>query len=208
MQGLSDLPLYVAALVAVYLLPGPDMALVVSTSVSRGLRNGLLSALGLGVARAVHVVLSGLGLAALFAAQPLLFDVVRWLGALYLLWLAWKIVTAPRAEAEERAAGGDAGWTAVRHGLLTNLLNPKAFMFCALLLPQFVDPAKGAILAQYAVLGAILLLLGGLFDTLYAVAASRVAGRFKGSATGQRLHRAIFSSVFVLAAMRLAVGEQ
>ena len=81
MIALHDLLLFVTALIAVYLLPGPDMALVLSTSAFRGPRSGLMAAVGLAISRTAHVTLSALGLAALFHTHPVLFDVVRWFGA-------------------------------------------------------------------------------------------------------------------------------
>lgn len=205
MIALPDLLLFMAALAAVYLLPGPDMALILSTSAFRGPRSALMAASGLAISRTAHVTLSALGLAALFHAHPLLFDGVRWLGAAYLLLLAWKMLrTAEIGEAEEAHDAGK-GWGAIRSGIMTNLLNPKALMFCALLLPQFVS-AQHDLAAQYLTLGTILVGLGFAFDALYALAASRLAKRFSGSGSIRKASKLLFSGVFGFAAVRLAIG--
>lgn len=205
MIALHDLLLFVTALIAVYLLPGPDMALVLSTSAFRGPRSGLMAAVGLAISRTAHVTLSALGLAALFHTHPVLFDVVRWFGAVYLLVLAWKMLRADETGKFEGANDAGKGWDAIRVGVLTNLLNPKALMFCALLLPQFIS-TQYDLAAQYLTLGAILVGLGFAFDVLYAVAASRLAKRISGSGTIQKATKLFFSTVFGFAAIRLAIG--
>lgn len=205
MIALPDLLVFVAALIAVYLLPGPDMALVLSTSAFRGPRNGLMAAIGLAISRMVHVTLSALGLAALFHTHPVVFDVVRWFGAVYLLVLAWKMLRAGETEGLEEANVTGRGWEAIRSGVMTNLLNPKALMFCALLLPQFIS-TQYDLTAQYLTLGAILVGLGFAFDVLYALAASRLAKRCSGSGAIQKVTKLLFSTVFGFAAIRLAIG--
>jgi len=201
----SILSLYLAALVAVYVLPGPDMAMVMATSASRGVKTGLRTALGIAASRFLHVMMSGLGLAALLATHPLLFDAVRWVGAAYLLWLAWKVVRAKPSQTSASAAP-ETGGSAIARGFLTNLLNPKALMFCALFLPQFVSPAHGAVLPQFVLLGAILVAVGFCFDTAYAFAASGLARRLKGRRSMAKLQKGLLGSVFVVMAGRLILG--
>ncbi|MEN3371911.1 LysE family translocator [Dechloromonas sp. ZS-1] len=205
MITLPDLLVFVAALTAVYLLPGPDMALVLSTSAFRGPRSGLMAAVGLAISRTVHVALSALGLAALFHTHPVLFDVVRWFGAAYLLFLAWKMLQVEKTEGFASANTTGKGLEAIRSGVMTNLLNPKALMFCALLLPQFIS-TEHDLTAQYLTLGAILVGLGFAFDALYALTASRLAKRFSGSGTMQKATKLMFSTIFGFAAIRLAIG--
>lgn len=203
----SDIYVFIAALVAVYLLPGPDMALILSTSAFGGRHNGLMVAVGLALSRALHVTLAALGLAALFIAHPLLFDAVRWLGAAYLCWLAWRLLRTPKANSAAMMAHHQVGIRALRQGFLTNLLNPKALMFCALLLPQFITPT-GNLFEQYLFFGTILVALGAIFDVFYVLASSGIAHHFSGSRTGQKVARIIFASVFALAAIRLAVSPR
>jgi len=162
-------------------------------------------AVGLAISRTAHVTLSALGLAALFHTHPVLFDVVRWFGAAYLLFLAWKMLRAGETEGVKEANVTGSGLAAIRSGVMTNLLNPKALMFCALLLPQFIS-TQYDLTAQYLTLGAILVGLGFAFDVLYALAASRLAKRFSGSGAIQKATKLLFSTIFGFAAIRLAIG--
>lgn len=164
-----------------------------------------MAAVGLAISRTAHVSLSALGLAALFHTHPGLFDIVRWLGAAYLLFLAWKILRAGGPGGLEDANHVGKGGEAIRSGVMTNLLNPKALMFCALLLPQFISPQRD-LAAQYLTLGVVLVGLGFAFDVLYAFAASRLAKRFLASGVIPKASRLVFSGVFGFAAIRLVVG--
>lgn len=205
MLAIPDLLLYLSALAVAYLLPGPDMAMILALTMKHGNRHGLLAALGLALSRAIHVTLSGLGLAALFATHPLLFDGVRLLGAAYLLWLAWQIGNSPQLLAVPETQTTQPTRHALRQGLLTNLLNPKALMFCALFLPQFITPAHGALGWQYLWLGVILVVTGFVFDLLYVFGANRLARHMQVRKISSRLPQWGFAVVFVLAAGRLMV---
>src|ERR1700761_9393708 len=89
------LAVYMAALVVVYAVPGPDMALILQTSIARGVRSGFAAAAGLGVSRATHVTLSACGMAALLRNAPWLYDAVRYAGAVYLAWIGIHIFRSP-----------------------------------------------------------------------------------------------------------------
>jgi threonine/homoserine/homoserine lactone efflux protein len=203
----TDLLVFIMALAAVYLLPGPDMALIVSVSAFRGNRSGLMVAAGLALSRALHVTLAAVGLAALFHAHPLLFDAVRWIGAAYLCWIAWKVLRSSDNSTSGSPQSDHAGCRALQRGFLTNLLNPKALMFCALLLPQFIVTTSN-LFEQYFTLGTILVSVGALFDVLYVFASSRIARRFSITHRGRKIAQAVFASMFALAAIRLVVGTR
>ncbi|SEI83441.1 Threonine/homoserine/homoserine lactone efflux protein [Allopseudospirillum japonicum] len=197
------LSLYLIALSAAYLLPGPDMALLMAQSIQRGIANALLTAIGLACARALHVLLSALGLAALLATHTLLFDAVRFLGVLYLLWMAYKMISATYNK-PTRVTTTQSYLYSFSQGLLTNLLNPKALIFCALFLPQFIEQDL-ELFSQYLYLGSLLVILGFSFDCLYILLASQ-ARHYLQSNLGFKLQKIIFSSVFIAAAVRLSMS--
>lgn len=163
------LSLYVGALIVVYITPGPDMALILTISASRGKKAGFNTAKGFAAARAIHVLGSGLGLAILFTSYPILQTIVRITGAAYLLCWAWKIAKTPLEICQKpniSRPGSD-----VMRGFLTNLLNPKAVLFCSMLLPQFVSIGFGSLLSQFILLGGVLIVTGFLFDTIFVFSA-------------------------------------
>ncbi len=205
--------LYVTALIAVYLSPGPDMALVLAVSSSQGRRAGLSIATGIAFARALHVLGSGLGLAVLFATHPHFQDIVRVAGAGYLLLWAWKIIRTPLKEIGAPESASSVGSDMLR-GFLTNLLNPKALLFCSLLLPQFTSPERGTLLSQFILLGGVLVSIGLIFDISYVFVASRVMlhlGSKISSGTRFRLHLEKVRNCFMIIvlggmATRLLIG--
>jgi threonine/homoserine/homoserine lactone efflux protein len=199
---------FIAALIVVYAIPGPDMALVLQTSIARGARRGLAAAGGLAVSRATHVTLSACGVAALLKTAPWLYDVVRYGGACYLGYVAFQIFRSPVFElsAGAPAMQAQAPWRAVFvKGLLTNLLNPKALLFCSVLLPQFVRPAAGPVALQVIELGLVLVVVGMAFDTIYAFGAARVSNLLRAHPFAQTLQRWTFSAVLLGFALRLSL---
>jgi threonine/homoserine/homoserine lactone efflux protein len=208
------LAVYVAALVVVYAVPGPDMALILQTSIARGVRSGFAAAAGLGVSRATHVTLSACGMAALLRNAPWLYDTVRYAGAVYLAWVGIQIFRSPGfalpaasrdKQAAEAASVPRPLRTAFVKGLLTNLLNPKALLFCSVLLPQFVRPEAGPVAWQMIELGVVLLAIGACFDALYAIGAARIAHWMRAHPLAQTVQRWTFSAALIGFALRLSL---
>ncbi|MBN3849866.1 MULTISPECIES: LysE family translocator [Burkholderiaceae] len=207
------LAVYIAALFVVYAVPGPDMALILQTSIARGVRSGFAAAAGLGLSRATHVTLSACGMAALLRNAPWLYDAVRYVGAVYLAWVGIQIFRSPgfalpdegRAAVASNAAAARPLRTAFIKGLLTNLLNPKALLFCSVLLPQFVRPEAGPVALQMIELGVVLLVTGACFDALYATGAARIASWMRAHPLAQTLQRWTFSAALIGFALRLSL---
>jgi threonine/homoserine/homoserine lactone efflux protein len=202
------LVVYIAALFVVYAVPGPDMALVLQTSIGRGARTGFAAAGGLGISRATHVTLSACGVAALLRSAPWLYEIVRYGGAVYLGWIALQIFRSPvfaLPAGEVVTTGARPLRTAFIKGLLTNLLNPKALLFCSVLLPQFVRPEAGPVALQMIELGVILLATGACFDVAYAIGAARIADWMRSHPLAQTLQRWAFSAALIGFALRLSL---
>ncbi|NWB95988.1 LysE family translocator [Pseudomonas gingeri] len=204
--------LYLFALAMVYLLPGPDMILLLQTGARHGRSQALTTALGLGIARACHVALAALGLAALFKAAPWTFDMVRLAGAAYLLWIGVRMLrpgSLALLSAGPQGAQPALSWrAALQQGLLTNLLNPKALLFCSVLLPQFVDAHNGPVATQFLGLGVTLVAVGLLFDSCYALAGAWIGQWLDKSPRAQRLQQWLFGGLLIGFAVRLAFIQQ
>ncbi|WP_280552769.1 LysE family translocator [Halomonas sp. 25-S5] len=199
-----ELWLFIGALAAVYLLPGPDMLLVLQTGSLQGHARALATAAGLAMARGVHVALAALGLATLFATAPWTFDAVRYAGGAYLAWIGLQLFRSPAVTPDIEPGRPSVPAAGLRRGLLTNLLNPKSLLFCSVLLPQFVHPGEGAVLLQFALLGGLLVGIGLLFDAGYATLGAALQRWFAGSPLRARLQRWTFGSLMIAFALRLA----
>lgn len=173
MPEASTLALFATAALVLLVTPGPAVLYIIATSLQGGRVAGLFATLGLSVGGMVHVTAAALGLSALLASSVVAFNLVKYAGAAYLIYLGVRTLLA-RPAATPAAAEPRPSVPARHHlyqGFLVNLLNPKAALFIFALLPQFVDPARGSATAQIFVLGGVLVGLGLLCDGLYALLA-------------------------------------
>ncbi|SAK53275.1 lysine exporter protein LysE/YggA [Caballeronia arationis] len=207
MVSLDLLAVFVGALAVVYALPGPDMALVLQTSATRGMRHGLATASGLATARATHVTISALGVAALLKSAPWLYEAVRIAGALYLSYVAVQIFRSPSFGLDDAARPGATSTlrSAVAKGMLSSILNPKALLFCSVLLPQFVHPEAGPVWSQVVELGVVLVAVGVAFDVTLALGAVRISGWLRRHPRAQTAQRWTFSAALLAFAVRLSL---
>lgn len=204
---IHDLALFAGAALLLNLTPGADMLFVAGTGAARGRRAGVLAALGVGAGCALHTVLAALGLSALVAASDLAFNLVRWAGALYLVWLGIGLLRARRGPAPAQARPGDPFW----QGALTNALNPKVALFFLAFLPQFIEPGAPGQAWALVLLGSLFNLGGTAVNLVVALAAARVAQAMAtpGSAgsLGTWLQRAC-GLLFVGLGLRLALAPR
>jgi threonine/homoserine/homoserine lactone efflux protein len=182
---------FLAALLTWQMAPGPDNMLVMSRGVGQGRRVALQTVIGMTLgAGAVQLPLLAFGIASIVRSSPLVFELLRWTGAFYLIWLGTKLLLARNPIA---IAGGGAkepvGLAAVREGMLANLTNPSAMLFMLGFLPQFVDPTRGSVATQLLLLGATQKVTGFAILGTMALASGAIGswlGRFPGFALWQR----------------------
>jgi len=150
-----------------------------------GPRAGLAASLGIATGSFIHALAAGLGLAALIAASPLAFEIIRWVGVGYLLWLAINSLRKPLGELTPTQVPASGAFKAWQNGILVCLLNPKVALFILALVPQFVDPSRGPVLIQFLIFGAILNIGGTIVNGLVGGSAGSL---------GQLLARNIYVS--------------
>ncbi len=170
--------LFVAAALALLLVPGPAVVYVVARSVSGGRLTGLVSVLGIELGTLTHVVFAAAGLSAIVASSVVAFSVVKWLGAAYLVYLGLRQIFGRGGEEEdtELSDGEDSRFRVFYQSVLVQILNPKVALFFLAFLPQFVDPSRGAAWTQIVVLGATLAFVGLFTDGLYALLGGTAGG--------------------------------
>jgi len=198
--------LFMVGALALNLTPGPDMTFVLAQATHRGTRAGLAAALGIGAGTIVHMSLAAFGLAALFAAWPLAFDVVRYMGAAYLVWIAIGMLRRPphlNASIETQSVR-----TAFRQGMLTNVLNPKVAIFFIAFLPQFVVQGAGPAWLQILLLGVAFDISGTLVNCAVALGGGKLAGRLRVNSSIGKVLGWICASVMLGLALRLAWLER
>jgi threonine/homoserine/homoserine lactone efflux protein len=209
MIDLAQLLPFLAAALALNLTPGADMTYVIARSATQGRAAGIAASLGVSVGSFVHSVLAAVGVSALLQHSETAFLVVKYAGAAYLLYLAWRALRAGnQAMAMDRTLARTSLWRVFGEGALTNLLNPKVALFILAFLPQFVGPAHGNPAIQILLLGAIFNLGGTSVNAIVACSASAAARALGNSAGFGRWLNGISALVFVALAVRLALTER
>jgi threonine/homoserine/homoserine lactone efflux protein len=177
MPDLTLWGLFVVASVVLLLTPGPAVLFIVARSVQQGRAAGLVSMLGIHLGTVVHIAAAAVGLSALLVSSALAFAIVKYLGAAYLIWIGVRTFMAKDPDPEAPAVPAERLGRLFRDGFVVNLFNPKTAIFFLAFLPQFVDPARGALHWQILILGLTFMGLGIMSDGMFALAAG-TAGNF------------------------------
>lgn len=195
---------FIPAALALNLSPGADMMFCLGIGLRSGPKAAIASSAGISTGSLVHVAVAGMGLGAVVGAIPWMFDVIRWVGVAYLLWLAWHVLKAQpvQSTAVQKTGLGKA----FRDGMVVNLLNPKVILFVLAFLPQFVDPS-GPIFGQFVVFGLVLAVGGFVINGGVGVFAGTLGQRLTGPHFTRGLGW-ISAGIFSALAARLAVIEK
>jgi len=209
MIDLATLLTYAAVVLGLFVIPGPAVLLILARAMAGGRRVGVATGLGISCGDLVHATMATFGLSAILMTSALAFSLVKYAGAAYLIFLGIRALlekptdlSLPAARPASRQF--DAA-KAFRQAVLTEILNPKTALFFLAFLPQFVHPARGAVVGQFAILGAIFVAMSAIFTCLVALAAGSVRvwlsrhrriGRWQGS---------IIGTIYVALGLRLAL---
>ncbi|MEW6083620.1 MAG: LysE family translocator [Chloroflexota bacterium] len=192
----SKLSLFIFAAIALLLVPGPAVLYITARSASQGRTAGLVSVLAIETANFIQAVAAALGLSAILISSALAFDVVKFLGAGYLIYLGIRKLLSSENGAEEEIKQESLSriyW----QGLVINLLNPKTALFFLAFLPQFVDPTRGNVISQSLLLGMIFVGLAIVTDSIYALVVSSFADKLRGNQRFQTGGRYFAGLVYV-----------
>ena len=209
MPDFPTLILFATASLVLTVTPGPDMLLIASRSISQGRLAGLCTYFGIAVGTYCHAVAAGLGLSQILLTTPVAYEAIRWIGCMYLLFLAYKTLRS-----EQSAFAPSAGLRQLStkrvfvEGLATNLFNPKMALFVLALFPQFTEPTKGSLLFQMVLLASVLNGVGFIVNGTVIVLVSHVRGRLSAMGRFKKLPKYLLASVFTGLACRLALGSR
>lgn len=194
----SSISVFAVAGFLLLITPGPAVLYIVARSVEQGRLAGVVSVLGITTGTFVHVAAAAVGLSALLASSALAFAIVKYAGAAYLVYIGLRRLFG---RSEVQAGAIELPRRSLRRlyvdGFVVNLLNPKTVLFFLAFLPQFVDPAKGAVASQIAVLGLLFAFMGLLSDGAYALLAGTAGGWMKRRPGYLKAERYVTGSIFV-----------
>lgn len=195
---------FLPAALALNLTPGADMMFCLGQGMRAGPKQAVAASAGISLGTMVHVTLAALGLGALVAAAPWIFDLIRWVGVAYLLWLAAGALRSRPVRASGRAMSAR---RAFREGLVVNLTNPKMIFFVLAFLPQFTNPAQ-SLIAQFLMLGAIIGVGGFVINGAVGIFAGGLGRKMAGSPRFTRGLGFATAAIFTALAARLAILER
>jgi threonine/homoserine/homoserine lactone efflux protein len=213
MSGTQNLGLFLITALVLNATPGVDLLLTLSRTLQGGVRAGLAAALGISSGCVVHALAGAFGLAALLAASALAFSLIKWVGAAYLMWLAFGMLRAalrrgPQAEpALASAAAPTTRRTIYVQGFLTNVLNPKVALFFLALLPQFIAADAPSKPLAFLFLGG-LFIVSGTLSLVALVLAANYARRIASGSGARRLLNGGGGVLFALLAARLVFADR
>jgi homoserine/homoserine lactone efflux protein len=186
--------------------PGAGAINTMSNSLNAGFRRSIWGILGQQAALIVHVLIVALGVGVLVASSPMAFNVIRYAGAAYLVYLGIRQFLSKPAAAQEQAAtlSNEPAWSIFRRGFWVNLLNPKAIVFFLAFTPQFIRPDQ-PLVTQYAVLTATIVAIDILVMWFFFAAAAKSFQRFTTTDRGQMVLSRVFGVLFVAVGILLAL---
>lgn len=184
MEGIVNYEAFVLACILLNLTPGNDTIFILTRSIGQGKKAGVISVLGIGTGNIVHTVLAAFGLSLIIAQSILLFTAIKYAGAVYLIYIGYKMFTekTPLQTNEITAHAADYA-TIYRDGVITNVLNPKVALFFMAFLPQFIDPALENTVFPFLILGATFITTGTIWCLILATFSAAIFSKLKANRT-------------------------
>lgn len=208
MMGMETLLAFLGVSILLGMAPGPDNIFVLTQSALKGRLAGLVVTFGLCTGIVLHTTAVALGIAAIFETSQFAFLVLKTVGALYLLYLAWQ---AFRASSRKIVIGGEHQphyAKLYRRGFIMNITNPKVSIFFLAFLPQFADPSLGSLPLQIMILGGLFILATIMVFGAIALLAGTLGEKFAHSSKAQLILNRVAGAVFTVLALKLVTAQQ
>ncbi len=204
----STLITYLAILLGFVFIPGPAVLLTLARASGSGTRVGLATGLGIAAGDVIHTAMLIVGLSAVIAASALLFSVIKYAGAAYLVYLGLRALFEPSGAQIPGSVKRLSPARAFRQAILAEVLNPKSALFFLAFLPQFVRPENGSVALQLAVLGTLFVLMGLLSTVTVAFCAGSIGAFLRRNPTVMRWQNKLVGIIFCGLGVRLALQEK
>lgn len=202
----TSLMIFIAAAVALLLTPGPAVLYIIARSLEQGRMAGIVSTLGIALASVTHVFFAALGLSALLMQSALAFTIVKYLGAVYLIYLGIRTLLSKAKAGPVSTVETKSLLRIFSQGFIVNLLNPKTALFFLAFLPQFVNADRGSITVQIVILGAIFVGLAIFSDGLYAIIAGSAGQFLSGNLRVARLQKNFAGTMYIALGITAALS--
>lgn len=211
MPGIIHFETFLAAGILLNLTPGNDTIFILSKSIAQGKKAGIVSALGIGAGCLVHTSLASVGLSLIIARSLLVFEFIKYAGALYLLYMGYRMFTKKAALIKDGQAteNSQVNYAKIfRDAMLTNILNPKVALFFIAFLPQFIDPAFRHNVLPFATLGLTFVITGTLWCTLLAIFAAAIFAKLKTNPSASAYINRVCGLMLVALGIKVALTNR
>ncbi|WP_431263931.1 LysE family translocator [Roseateles chitinivorans] len=208
MFDVTTLATFVAIVIGLFLIPGPAVLLVLSRTVQGGRKVGVMTGLGVATGDFVHTLFAAVGLSALLMTSAMAFNVVKYVGAAYLVYLGVRAFLSTPSDPSLPALAPISPLRAYLEAIPAEVLNPKTALFFLAFMPQFVHPEKGSSFVQFAVLGAIFVVMSSLYTTAVALSIKPLGRVLKRVAWLNRWQGKIIGTIFVSLGLKVAVQQR
>ncbi len=209
MLGIHDFPLFVISCILLNITPGQDTLYILGRSVAQGRQAGVMSVLGIMTGVLVHTLLASLGLSAILATSSLAFSIIKYAGAVYLVWIGFGFIISrhDRSALPDAPSSAPNPWKIFQQGVLTNLLNPKVALFFLSFLPQFVSVQSDLVFVPFMILGLVFFTTGSIWCLFLVYGSAWLSARFRGRRSTGGVLRKITGALFIGLGIRLALSQ-
>ena len=204
----SQLLIYIGVVALLLIVPGPAVFLTLARSISGGAKAGIATGAGITIGDMLHTLAAVIGLSAILMTSSLAYEVVRYLGAAYLIYLGLVALFERTGNLSVPSVPPIGAGRAFRQAIVIEILNPKTALFFLSFLPQFTDPSRGAVWMQLLVLGAIFVTMSFAFTSLLAVCAARVSRWIGRNSAIGKWQGKVIGSIYIALGLQLALQER
>jgi threonine/homoserine/homoserine lactone efflux protein len=204
----ATLVTYVAIVIGFVFIPGPATLLTVARATSSGTKVGIATGAGIAAGDVAHTFMAIFGLSAIIATSALLFSIVKYLGAAYLVYLGIRAILEKSPAKQTSGAPPITAAKAFRQAILAEVLNPKTALFFLAFLPQFVRPENGSVAIQLSVFGIVFVLLGLLSTVVFAVSAGGLGNFLRRNPGVLKWQGKVVGGICCALGVRLALQER
>ncbi len=208
MFDFSSMLTFVVVVLGLFLVPGPAVLLVFTSTAQGGRKVGVMTGLGIATGDFIHTVCAAVGLSAVLMTSALAFTVIKVVGAAYLIYLGIRAILAKQGDAVAVRVQPMSPVNAYLQAVPAELLNPKTALFFLAFMPQFVDPSKGSALLQFGVLGLVFVVMSSLYTTCIAFSVRPLGRLLKNLSCLQRWQGKIIGSMFIGLGLKLAFQQR
>jgi threonine/homoserine/homoserine lactone efflux protein len=210
MTDLNFWMLFFGAAVALNIAPGPDLIFILTKTISGGRLNGIAASAGVCTGALFHVAIAALGLSAILYTSAIAFTIVKYIGALFLLYLAFQAFRSSGTSLDINAQGNahTSIWKSFKQGVLIDVLNPKVAIFFMAFLPQFVRENHGSTASQLLYLGLLVIMVAILVELIYVLLASHITSKVRQSKRLSLWLKRLVGIIYISLGVKLAASNQ